>query len=686
MNEMPLNRGLSRLTYVYMPQHAYLAAGFERPEGPNIGSAGEHLTIMFLSMNRVRLSERLCSSIVQHIPQFKGEILAVDNGSDPDQLHQLEKMLDAIPLRTRIVRLGRNYGPAGGRNRGVKHVGTDWVMSVDNDIYFTRDPLRHWQGEMAAVGCRFFSLAMIEHDTRRTIRGGSLNVEFLDGEMYLTGRTAGASGDHRELAGEVFLGTYFSGGACIFDVDRFQRLGGFDENMFVGFEDFELSLRLFREGYKVGCSALAALVHDHVRAETAMDKAYEQIRHHRGHIRQSADHFERKHGFKVWNEGVDAWLNEREAYFGLAAPAGDEARPSEGESEAAQRRRLLLVPDVADGALYDICVQIEKHLAGVYDIDIVASCELDHLGQLALLSRGRDLVHVLHRPSIEQMFRPDVLDYAKAVGFACENDLFRPFISTRVTTAIGHHLIGDGRSVADERPVLRDLVDGYYTCSPRLTRLYNEIHADSPPMGTIQGGVDTTLFRPQDLDHLKQRDRALIVGWVGNSRWAADLKDVTGLRGIILPAVEQLEAEGVRVETRTADRRFGVIPHSRMLDFYHDIDVLVCGSTLDGIWSPVLEAMACGVAVISTDVGLVHEALGPTQSQFVLKERSIGALKAALRKLVDDRDMLAVLSAENLEKVKAWDWGIRIDGFRNFFDLILARPPKWKQPLEPFRG
>ncbi|MDO1559003.1 glycosyltransferase [Brevundimonas sp. 2R-24] len=683
MSDVELIEGLKRLTYAYLPQHKYLAEGFERVEGPNIGSSGEHLTIMFLSMDRPGMSERLCKSVAEHIPHFKGEILAIDNGSQPKELAELEKMLDELPLRTRLVKMGENFGVAGGRNRGVDHVNTQWVMSVDNDIYFTRDPLRHWQEEIAAIGCRFFSLALFDPGEQTVfLRGGNLYAHYAEGEIHLGGGSAGKSTDSRPVAGEVFLGTCMMGGASIFDVEHFKRMGKFDDNMFVGFEDIEFSVRLFREGYKVGCSALAALVHDHAAPETEVDKAYEQVRFRRNYIEESAAYFEAKHGFKVWNQGVDRWLAEREQALGLESSASSaRAAPDAAAGQSPSRPKLLLIPDTDNWAFANISRQIEKHLSDRYDITVVASSALDNFAQIPLMARGMDLVHIFWRPSIPQLMSDYACAYGRGVGFSRDEDYLGLLMGTRVTTAVYDHLFLDGPEDRYGR-LLTEFVDGYYTSSNKLDRIYRDRYAAAPPMDVIPDGVDTTIFGPRNVQRLSETDgRPLRVGWVGNSKWAAEEEDFKGLHTIILPALEKLKGEGVEIETHFADRQTGFIPHSEMPRYYAEIDILLCASKIEGTPNPVLEAMACGVPVVSTDVGIVPDALGPMQHDFILPERSVGAMADALRRLDRDRSLLPRLSAENLEQVRAWDWAERVKPFAAFFDRVLAQAPRHKPRL-----
>ncbi|WP_312583940.1 glycosyltransferase, partial [Staphylococcus aureus] len=80
-----------------------------------------------------------------------------------------------------------------------------------------------------------------------------------------------------------------------------------------------------------------------------------------------------------------------------------------------------------------------------------------------------------------------------------------------------------------------------------------------------------------------------------------------------------------------ADRQLGFIPHDEMVKYYSQIDVYVCPSKIEGTPNPVLESMACGVPVISTDVGVVKDAFGEMQKEWILPVRSKDTLIDKLR-------------------------------------------------------
>ena len=49
--------------------------------------------------------------------------------------------------------------------------------------------------------------------------------------------------------------------------------------MFIGFEDIDLSIRLYQSGMKVGTCGAISLIHDHPKPSSNKDKDYEKILH-----------------------------------------------------------------------------------------------------------------------------------------------------------------------------------------------------------------------------------------------------------------------------------------------------------------------------------------------------------------------------------------------------------------------
>ena len=68
----------------------------------------------------------------------------------------------------------------------------------------------------------------------------------------------------------------------------------------------------------------------------------------------------------------------------------------------------------------------------------------------------------------------------------------------------------------------------------------------------------------------------------------------------------------------------------------HATDVLVCASDFESFGMAHLEAMACGVPVVSTNVGGPAETVADGETGFLVPPRDPGALAQAVRRLLDD--------------------------------------------------
>lgn len=662
--------GLRAYTYVSDHRHRIL---HQQPGNlANIGPDGVNLTISCLSLNRAGLTEKLLRSTAQHIPKFAGEFLIIDNGSGQESVDQLYAVCEEMPFRTRIVRLDKNYGVAGGRNRTMPEVSTEWILCLDNDIFLTTDILPRIQEDIATLGCHFLNVPLLNPDKQTVFAaGGHLYVCTEPSGLHLGAGSACRQAVLSDAALEPFLSTFLLGGACVLKKSTFERLGGYDENMFVGFEDIDFSIRLFQEGYKVGTTSVLGLVHDHPPPVSDSDRDYERERFSRNVIYQSARYLERKHGFDIWGDGLEHWLALRHETLGLGE-SSQEAVVAPQPLLSAKRPKIALVIDVEGWAFSNIARQLQRYLGDRFDFKVISSQDLPEPGHIFMVAADCHLVHFFWREYLR------LIDHEWAQGCIQRTGITFPeferrFIKNKpVTTSVYDHLHLDNGEIVDRISFFRDRATSYTVASERLADIYRTISDMPAPAQVAQDGVDLELFKPRSPAHYAQMgDRPIVIGWAGNSKWASELPDVKGFHSILLPAIELLREQGVPIETRFADRQAGFIAHVDMPKYYHSIDLYVCPSAIEGTPNPVLEAMACGVAVVSTDVGIVPEVMGPQQKAFIVSERSPEAIAAAIRKFHEDRSLFAKLAAENLKSIQPWSWKIRAEAFARFFQDTL---------------
>jgi GT2 family glycosyltransferase len=649
--------------YVAGQHDELLAPDADAPSGPNIGAAGHNLTITFLSLGRVALSLRLCDSIVEKIPEFAGEVLVVDNGSDEADLQTLQAALSHYPFRSRIIPLHTNVGISAGRNIAVKEAKTDWVLSLDNDVYFVRDPIRLIQRDLAKLGAKFASLPILELDQGTLYAfGGHLAASVDDVGRLTVGCFGSATGQKVGIVDmPCFLGTYLTGGTAIIEKQTFEKLGGFDEAIFVGLEDLEFSIRLFQAGLKVGCFGFTALVHDHAIATNENERKYEKIRFSKKTIYASARHIEKKYGLSAWSQDIGSWIDNQAAAQGLVTERTTDYR----EPLAIHRRsrpKIALVVDHDSRAFANIARALHRYLSDEFSFDIIVRNSLDCDEQVLFFVEQHDIVHFFWSGLLSSLLA-SCTNSSTYAGRPVSQIFASAFASNAITTSIYSHQSLDRQGVENFAKVL-DVCAGYYVSSSRLFKIYSELNNVRSPHSILPDGVDTTIFRPKRRSSAGTAEE-LTIGWTGNSR--RDALDNNGLHSIVVPAVDELRAEGFKVRLKLVDRDVAPIPHARMPEFYNSIDACVCGSLAEGTPDPVLEAMACGVPVISTDVGIVPDVFGSAQRAFILQERSISALKDAIRRLYDDRRQIAELAAENLTSIAPWDWSKKADAFRTFF-------------------
>lgn len=98
----------------------------------------------------------------------------------------------------------------------------------------------------------------------------------------------------------------------------------------------------------------------------------------------------------------------------------------------------------------------------------------------------------------------------------------------------------------------------------------------------------------------------------------------------------------------------GAVEHSQMPHVYREADALVFASSCETFGQILLEAMASGLPVASSDIGAAREILGDSAVYFDPKNPL--AIASALKTLLDNHDLRNSLAAASFERARQYSW------------------------------
>lgn len=163
-----------------------------------------------------------------------------------------------------------------------------------------------------------------------------------------------------------------------------------------------------------------------------------------------------------------------------------------------------------------------------------------------------------------------------------------------------------------------------------------ESKLDNPNIRVIPlNCTDTDKFRPLGL-----AKTGFTVGWAGN---------------YIRAEKRSQWLHGVKYPLRIATVNPGYLElndHAAMNQFYNILDAYICMSRTEGAPVPMLEAMAAGLPVVSTDVGLAPELLEP---EWVFpdgtRDQVVDRMNRRLDRLCEDEDLRWRTAERNRRKI-----------------------------------
>ena len=204
--------------------------------------------VLILNYNGRSHLENFLSGIQKHSAPYR--VVVGDNASTDDSLEYLHKNHPDVE----VLPLGENYGYAGGYNRLIREVDSEYLVIMNSDIRCDSDWLPPLVGyldnnpDCAAVQPKIRSNSKPEYFEYAGASGGfldKLGYPFCRGRVFET-----LEKDHGQY--DNTMNVFWASGACfVIRKSVFEEAGGFDEDFFAHMEEIDLCWRLHKMGHDV---------------------------------------------------------------------------------------------------------------------------------------------------------------------------------------------------------------------------------------------------------------------------------------------------------------------------------------------------------------------------------------------------------------------------------------------------
>ncbi len=145
------------------------------------------------------------------------------------------------------------------------------------------------------------------------------------------------------------------------------------------------------------------------------------------------------------------------------------------------------------------------------------------------------------------------------------------------------------------------------------------------------------------------------------------------------------KGDGTLAETHAEVKRLGVAEQCRILPKVakQDVpealsagDIFLNTSSVDNTPVTVLEAMACGLCVVSTNVGGMPHLVSDREQALLVPANDHLAMTGAVREVLQSPALASSLSAQGRRKAESCDWPNVLDQWMQLFDRLQSRSPR----------
>jgi GT2 family glycosyltransferase len=218
------------------------------------------VAIVILNYNGIKYLRQFIPSVIKYSDFQNTKVYIIDNGSEDNSIEFINNTFSEIE----VIQLDKNYGFAGGYNKGLLQIKADIFVLLNSDVEVTEN----WLEPLIAAFVKYSDIACCmpkirwyskkEYFEYAGAAGGYVDKY---GFPFCRGRIFGTvEKDNKQYDSETSV--LWTTGACMaVKADLFFKAGGFDSDFFAHMEEIDLCWRLKNMGYKNYCIPSSVVYH-----------------------------------------------------------------------------------------------------------------------------------------------------------------------------------------------------------------------------------------------------------------------------------------------------------------------------------------------------------------------------------------------------------------------------------------
>jgi glycosyltransferase involved in cell wall biosynthesis len=189
----------------------------------------------------------------------------------------------------------------------------------------------------------------------------------------------------------------------------------------------------------------------------------------------------------------------------------------------------------------------------------------------------------------------------------------------------------------------------------------------------IPNGVDTKEFRPKKNSRPSSKIKLVSTGrLISRKGYQYLIPALKGLKNIDLTLVGggdlRNELEELAKKNKVEINFIGEVGHNKIVNYLQNADIFILPSLNEGMSNSILEAMACGLPIITTDTGGSKELIDG--NGFIIKKRSASSIKKVLEKYLKSRQLIRKQGRKSRVIAEYLSWKNVASNYKRIYDQL----------------